>query len=121
MTSQVVCFESTVVVGDLVKLLQDSPHNGFPVIDPETKRYVGMIERCTVHHVLALGSAAGAFGNADMNAGEQGEVVKYEDMLRAGHPDCPSLASVKAALTEADYSKILHLRPYTNRSAFAVP
>merc|ERR1719422_160682 len=82
----------------------------------------------TLHHLLHLGSQAGAFTDSPMDAGTKTwksssmRFVRYEDMLRQHHPTIfPDLEEVKAALTEEDLQRTIDLRPYANLGCFTVP
>lgn len=127
MTTEVVTLESTSTVQELVEVLDSCDHHGFPVVDPETQKFVGLADRSVLHHVLHLGREAGAFlespagcGTRTARAGNP-RLVRYDEMLRQCHPTTfPSIEEVKAALAEEDLQLFLDLRPYTNMGCFTV-
>merc|ERR1719469_1158862 len=83
--------------------------------------FLGLAERSTLHHVLCLGRAAGAFSSPAASPGGGPGIVPYEEMLRYHYPAMfPGVDEIKAALTEEDYQKVINLRPYCNPNCFTV-
>jgi len=127
MTPDVVVLEAVGSVKALVEVLGSCDHHGFPVVDPETQHFLGLAERSTLHHVLHLGSWAGAFTETPASGGTRTarsgtRLVEYEEMLRHHHPTTfPSIEQVKAVLTEEDLEMFIDLRPYANLGCFTVP
>jgi len=121
MTPAVVTVDVDMNVEALVKVLEGCEHHGFPVLDPASKRFLGLVERSTLHHVLHLGRFVGAFTDASLPPKQSPGIVQYEDMLRHGHPGFPMLQEVRAMLTANDFSQMIDLRPYTNMGCFFVP
>lgn len=107
-------------IGHLVEVLEGCKHNGFPVMELQCGRFIGLLERSTLMHVLCLGSEYDVFREpSDASAGKC-SMVPYEAMVRRGHPDSPSLGAVTRALERIDYHKVVDLRPYTNRGCYTV-
>jgi len=100
------------VVKDLLSMLEDCKHNGFPVVDATTNTFVGLVERNTLLHVIAL--------SKEDNFGRGGRAVPYEDMVRHGHPQFPSITDVKAAVGVNNLNKEIDLGPYTNQGCYTV-
>jgi len=127
MTPDVVTLDVVGTVGAVLEVLENCSHHGFPVIDPESQHYLGLVDRSTLHHLLHLGGQAGVFTEEIASAGTRtakasGRLVGYEDMLRQHHPTIfPSIEDVKAALSEQDLDMFVDLRPYTNLGCFTVP
>lgn len=119
MTPKVVALDSVVSVEALVTVLQSCEHNGFPVVNP-AGRFLGLVDRSTLQHLLHLGSQAGAF--TEVSASQGPRMVEYEEMLEQWHPTYfPSLSEVRATLADEDYSKMVDLQPYTNMNCFSLP
>jgi len=121
MTSAVVTLDVVMKVESLVEVLEGCGHHGFPVLDPASKRFLGLVERSTLHHVLRLGRLVGAFTDASLPSKQSPGIVQYEEMLRHGHPGFPSLQEVRGMLTAGECAQMLDLRPYTNMGCFFVP
>jgi len=127
MTQEVVTLKSESTVKDLVEVLASCDHHGFPVVDPETQHFLGLVDRSVLHHLLHLGCQAGAFresptagGTRTARAGNP-RLVGYEEMLRHCHPTTfPSIEEVQAALAEEDLQLFVNLQPYTNLGCFTV-
>jgi len=123
----VVVLDVVGTIGALVEVLESCDHHGFPVVDPETRHFLGLADRSTLHHLLHLGGRAGVFTETPASAGTRthrasGRLVGYEDMLRQHHPTIfPDIEQVKAALSEQDHGMFIDLRPYTNLGCFTVP
>jgi len=100
------------MVKDVLSMLEGCKHNAFPVLDPVTKTFVGLVERNTLQHVLALCT--------DENLGRGGRVVPYSAMVRNGHPNFPALAQVRAAMAPKHLEKEIELAPYTNQGCYTV-
>mmetsp|Transcript_69800 Transcript_69800/g.175820 ORF Transcript_69800/g.175820 Transcript_69800/m.175820 type:complete len:746 (+) Transcript_69800:55-2292(+) len=107
-------------VEDLVEVLESCRHNGFPVIEPQSGRFIGLLDRSTLMHVLLLGREHGVFRDSSDDLTSASALVPYEAMVRHGHPDSPSLEAVSRALESGDYCKVVDLRPYTNRGCYTV-
>jgi len=110
-------------VGDLVEVLEGCKHNGFPVTDRDSSRFLGVLDRSTLMHVLILGKEHGVFAepSEEIASGRASSaMVPYEAMVRQGHPDCPSLGAVKRALVSDDYHRVIDLRPYSNMGCYTV-
>merc|ERR1719369_78270 len=100
------------VVKDVLDMLENCRHNGFPVIDAMNNTFVGLVERNTLHHVLALCK--------EHNFGRGGMAVLYGDMVRNGHPQFPSIADVRAAVGVDNLNKEIDRGPYTNQGCYTV-
>jgi len=120
MTPTVVTLDAVVSVRQLHDVLFSCEHNGFPVVDPDTKHFLGLARRSTLHHLLRLGGHNGAFTKASCL--EKPGMVKYEEMLQHRHPTLfPGLDEVRSTLTADSYAQVIDLRPYTNLGCFTVP
>jgi len=128
MTPDVVALDVMGSVKGLLEVLESCNHHGFPVVDPETNHFLGLIDRSTLHHLLRLGGQAGAFTASPVHAdtrtskASSARLVGYEEMLRYHHPTIfPSLEEVKALLADDDLQMNIDLRPYTNLGCYTVP
>eukprot|EP00933_Yihiella_yeosuensis_P050955 TRINITY_DN48766_c0_g1_i1.p1 TRINITY_DN48766_c0_g1~~TRINITY_DN48766_c0_g1_i1.p1 ORF type:complete len:811 (+),score=149.84 TRINITY_DN48766_c0_g1_i1:95-2527(+) len=118
MASNVVALEPCMKVKDLFSLLQGCKHHGFPVVEPRTRRFHGLLQRSTLHHVLRYGKECRAFACSSKGTG--GEALPHEVMVQNGFPAFPSLQSIEAELTTEDLKQTVNLEPYTNTGCFTV-
>jgi len=106
-------------VGDLVDTLESCRHGAFPVLEEGTRRFIGILDRCTLLQVLHLGKQHGIF--SEKASGEAANaMIPYEEMLRDRHPAPLSFAKIKASLTSEDYAREVDLRPYVNMGCYTV-
>jgi len=106
-------------VGDLVETLEACRHGAFPVVEEDTGRFVGILDRCTLLHVLNLGKHHGIFSE-HASAANATAMVPYEEMLRQRHPAPLPLSKVKESLAPEDRTKEVDLRPYVNKGCYTV-
>lgn len=117
MSEKVTSFHCRATVKDLIGTLEGCRHGAFPVVDA-SDRFVGLLERSTIMHVLQLGKQYGALTRCP--AVDKDNMVPYVEMVRNGHPKKPALSAVKEALAAEDYDKIVDLTPYTDMGCYTV-
>ena len=66
----------------LVALLQKSPHNGFPVVHPRTKKFLGLVRR---DQIIAL-LECGVFEEGDFSLGDNTSVSSLSDLCTLPTP-----------------------------------
>jgi len=104
----------------LVDILEGCRHHAFPVVEPDTRRFVGTVERNTLLHLLMLGKHHGAFVSDSSPSMGSKTTVPYGEMIRHGFPQSPALTWVKKALTPEDHNLFVSLLPYTNQGSYTV-
>uniref|UniRef100_A0A7S4QMQ0 Chloride channel protein n=1 Tax=Alexandrium monilatum TaxID=311494 RepID=A0A7S4QMQ0_9DINO len=116
MARQPVVLEQRVLVRHLVAVLEQTPHNGFPVVEPGTGRLLGLAQRGLLQMLLWRGSACGAFREPGAAA------TAPAGRVPCGAPAVgwPPLDEALRALTPADLRLELDLGPYMDGWAPAV-
>jgi len=118
MAQGVVTLAPVVAVGQLTDVLDSCAHCGFPLVDPETQRFMGLVERSILQHVLSLGKEYGVFYGPHSETTEPAQILPQEAMYRQGFP---SLVEFRQGLTPEDRAKRIDLRPYANSGCFTIP
>jgi len=108
MATDVRTMKAVMPVQDVLAILGSCRHNGFPVVDPTSGSFVGMVERNTLHNVLLIGEANNFEGT-----------VSYQQMLELGHPGYPPLDEVQRAIGP-DRVEEINILPYTNQGCYTV-
>lgn len=124
MSQEVLTMEPVEIVRDLMKLLEGCKHHGFPVVQPGTGRFVGIVKRDTLHQVLLSGEAYSVLQSAEGDLESPSPCVPYEKTVlhrNLGLRGYPELGMIHQKLKPEDYSKRIDLRPYINRGCYTVP
>merc|ERR1712039_195830 len=95
-------------------------HHAFPVIDYDTHRFMGLLERSTLLHVLAFGKKHGVFFDDSSTVDNKQNILPFVEMVRHNHPACPSYTAVKSLLAANDYDMSINLLPYTNKGCYTL-
>jgi len=121
MAAPVMCVPKIARVKALVDMMATTRHHAFPVIQPDTGRFVGMVERNIILYILLLGSKHGAFSDQARAQTDAKVMVSYSEMIRHGFPQCPPLSGVREALAAGgDQDVVIDLLPYANKGSFTV-
>merc|ERR1719198_2293994 len=64
MSKDVLSLHKVEKVDDLLKVLQGCAHHGFPVIESDSGRFIGMLKRDILHQMLLHGSTYSVFQDA---------------------------------------------------------
>jgi len=110
--------EPQMTVRDLLQVLGGCKHNGFPVVESSSWRFLGLVQRNSLHHLLQSGKAHGAFR---VHGESERGIVPFEVMAGKGYPDCESFEAVRESLELEDLEKVVDLTPYMNSGCYTVP
>ena len=110
MSSPVVKFASVAKVSDVFKVLASDQHqhNGFPIVDPVTGKYLGMALRS---HILLLLRHKKFFNSQ----GAFPPTLLSQSQIRSSYPRFFPIHDLE--LTSDDHDLCIDLRPYLNQSA----
>ena len=123
MTSPVKCLKEVEDLANVVSLLQDTDHGGFPVITSETNTFAGLITRFELMTILCK-----AFTARELEAGKDIQLdIPYSEFtaMRGGRLSETRLsrellAQAQGAADRATDGVRLDLRPFVNSSAMSV-
>jgi len=119
MSDELCVLESKMEVRKLLDVLKNCDHHGFPVL--RSSEFLGLVERSTLHHLLAHGKEYGVLHDTLCDQDAAGHhVMPLEEMARCGYPSFPSYATVQSALEDEDMRKLIDLLPYTNPGCYTV-
>mmetsp|Transcript_54362 Transcript_54362/g.116084 ORF Transcript_54362/g.116084 Transcript_54362/m.116084 type:complete len:798 (+) Transcript_54362:223-2616(+) len=105
---------------EMVDVLATTTHSAFPVVERDG-RFVGLVERSTLMHILVLGEKFGIFlDSANGDLSEAPPIVPYVEMLKNGYPALLPMADVKASIWALNGEKFVRLLPYTNQGCYTV-
>ena len=96
-------------VGDLVELLNNSSHNGFPVLESGTRRFLGLVKRTQIAALLETGVFSRQRfirGEKDLVAATFGVRVRRDDYISEG-----PLMHYAYAINDDRYDHILSAMP----------
>jgi len=110
--------EPQMTVRDLLQVLGGCKHNGFPVVEMSSWRFLGLVQRNSLHHLLQSGKEHGAFR---VHGESERGIVPFEVMAGKGYPDCKSFEAVRQSLEPEDLEKLVDLTPYMNSGCYTVP
>lgn len=116
MTSDIMTLEPVETVENIFKIVSSCEHHGFPVINPNGGKFVGMVKRITLMQVLWRGKELNVFQAASGDLENPPPVVPYKDARRKRPID-----QIRGNLTEDDFLKRIDLRPYVNQGCYTVP
>jgi chloride channel 7 len=109
MSTDPVCLSQTVAVVDIIKVLQETEHNAFPVIKSSTDRtFVGLIMRA---YLLLMLKFTVLEGRTMFTS------VEIDNILNDRRIE---LNELETRMTEQDYEKVLNLAPFVHRSSAVV-
>jgi chloride channel 7 len=121
MSHELCVLESKMEVRKLLDVLKSCDHHGFPVLRCSSSEFVGLVERSTLHHLLAHGKEHGVLHDTVCDQDAAGHhVMPLEAMARHGYPSFPSYTTVESALEDEDMGKVIDLLPYTNPGCYTV-
>lgn len=121
MHSPVVTLKTTETVSNILQVLSNTTHNGFPVVDDDGAqmsavrthgRYRGLILRSQLLVMLK----ERIFNQYSLNSPWK----NLYQLLRDAYPRMPSLESINHQLTETEKAYTMDLRPVMNPSAYTV-
>eukprot|EP00441_Pelagodinium_beii_P043795 CAMPEP_0197639596 /NCGR_PEP_ID=MMETSP1338-20131121/14172_1 /TAXON_ID=43686 ORGANISM="Pelagodinium beii, Strain RCC1491" /NCGR_SAMPLE_ID=MMETSP1338 /ASSEMBLY_ACC=CAM_ASM_000754 /LENGTH=732 /DNA_ID=CAMNT_0043212343 /DNA_START=107 /DNA_END=2305 /DNA_ORIENTATION=- len=107
-------------VRELLQVLGGCHHHGFPVVEMSSSRFLGLVQRNSLHHLLQLGKAHGAFVEPGEESSDRCH-VPFEAMASTGYPDCQSFETVRESLEPEDLDKVVDLTHYMNSGCYTVP
>merc|ERR1711865_1149062 len=112
--------ERDVTVRALCNLMEHCPFNGFPVVEPGTRRFCGMARRGVLLHVLRYGREHGAFRGAGQPVDDTGASAMVPDAAANGQrlPKWPVEAYER--LERDDYAKSVDISPYIDHATITV-
>jgi len=99
-----------------IKEILECPHNGFPVVNQGSGKYVGMIKRSNLCQVMWRGKENGAFQPLEGDLENPPPVVPYKDS-RHNRP----VEEILGVISEEDLNKRVDLRPYVNQGSYTIP
>ncbi|XP_039289878.1 H(+)/Cl(-) exchange transporter 7 isoform X2 [Nilaparvata lugens] len=130
MSSPAVVFPSKVRVGRIIDTLENVPHNGFPIVDTSFTSTQVYCVRSTRGVLKSVGRLRGLIlrsqlivllKNKSFNEpppANSEDLRKKLRMFRDAYAKNQTLENVK--ITEAEYEKVLDLKPYMNPSPYTV-
>lgn len=112
MSSDVVCLDSVASVQTVIQCLEETNHNGFPLIDEE-KRYVGIVLRSQLITLLQKRDFID-----DPNAAQSFYQLATRADFERNYPRCPTISDISVEIEHL--SMFIDLRPYMNPVPFTV-
>ena len=113
MPKGLVTLDAFMTIEQIIEVLESCKHNGFPVVDLDTRGLVGLAHRGQLLLLLNHLQKTGPEGSAKM--------LTFNEFVWKQERALPELETVKAGFSQEQLQSEIDLTPYLDKSGYSIP